>query len=74
LVRGLALGEGSGLALAGAGRLVELAAEAVVLGLEATEASLKGLAASTRDGLHASIIGEAGAATALIPAAEQGSA
>jgi hypothetical protein len=54
LAGGLAFGEGGGLALAGAGRLVELAAEAVVLGLQVTEASLKGLAASTRDGLHTS--------------------
>jgi hypothetical protein len=37
---GLALGEGSGLALAGAGRLVELAAQALVLGLEVVDASL----------------------------------
>ena len=62
LGRGLALGEGGGLALAGAGRLVELAAEALVLGLQVAEASLKGLAAGTRDGLHTPIIGEAGAA------------
>jgi hypothetical protein len=41
-----------GLALAGAGRLIDLAAEALVLGLQVAEASLKGLAASTRDGLH----------------------
>ena len=40
LVVGLALGEGGGLALAGAGRLVELAAEALVLGLQVAEASL----------------------------------
>jgi hypothetical protein len=46
------LGEGSGLALAGAGRFVELAAEAIVLGLQVVEASLKGLAAGTRDGLR----------------------
>jgi hypothetical protein len=59
LAGGLALGEGSGLALAGAGRLVELAAEALVLGLQVAEASLKGLAAGTRDGLHTSIIGRA---------------
>jgi hypothetical protein len=59
LGRGLALGEGGGLALAGAGRLAELAAEALVLGLQVAEASLKGLAAGTRDGLHTSIIGEA---------------
>jgi hypothetical protein len=57
LAGGLALGEGGGLALAGAGGLVELAAEAVVLGLQVAEASLKGLAAGTRDGLHTSIIG-----------------
>src|SRR5262249_27567639 len=55
---GRALGEGSGLALGCAGRLVELAAEALVLGLQGAEASLKGLAAGTRDGLHTPIIGE----------------
>jgi hypothetical protein len=48
----LALGERGGLALAGAGRLVELAAEALVLGLQVMETSLQGLAAGTRDGLH----------------------
>jgi hypothetical protein len=47
----LALCEGSGLALAGPARLVQLAAEAVVLGLQVMEASLQGLAAGTRDGL-----------------------
>jgi hypothetical protein len=52
LVGGLALGEGGGLTLAGAGRLVELATQALVLGLQVTKASLKGLAAGTRDGLH----------------------
>jgi hypothetical protein len=52
LVGGLALGEGGGLALAGASRLVKLAAEALVLGLQFADASLKGLAAGTRDGLH----------------------
>src|SRR5262249_27823484 len=57
LVGGLALGEGGGLALAGAGRLVELAAQALVLGLQVAKASLKGLAAGTRDRLHAFIIG-----------------
>jgi hypothetical protein len=56
----LALGEGGGLALAGAGRRVELAAETLVLGLQATEASLKGLAAGTQDGLHTCMIREAG--------------
>jgi hypothetical protein len=65
LVSGLALGKGGGLALAGAGRLVELAAEALVLGLQVVEALLKGLAAGTRDGLHTSIIGKAPAAAAL---------
>jgi hypothetical protein len=65
LAGGLALGEGGGLALAGAGRLVELAAEALVLGLQVVEASLKGLAAGTRDGFHTSIIGGTPAATAL---------
>jgi hypothetical protein len=64
LAGGRALGEGGGLALACAGGLVELAAEAVVLGLQVAEASLKGLAAGTRDGLHTSIIGEAPAAAA----------
>ena len=52
LAGGLALGEGGGLALAGAGGLVELAAEALVFGLQVTQASLKGLAAGTGDGLH----------------------
>ena len=47
------------LALAGTGRLVELAAEALVLGLQVAKASLKGLAAGTRDGLHTRIIGDA---------------
>ena len=37
---GLALGERGGLALAGAGRLVELVAQALVLGLQVVEASL----------------------------------
>jgi hypothetical protein len=63
-IGGLALGEGGGLALAGAGRLVESPAEALVLGLQVTEASLKGLAAGTRDGLHTSIIGAVPAAAA----------
>jgi hypothetical protein len=42
LVLRFALGKRSGLALAGAGRLVESTAEALVLGLQVTEASLKG--------------------------------
>ena len=65
LAGGRPLGEGGGLALAGARRLVELAAEALVFSLQVAEASLKGLAAGTRDGLHTSIIGGASAATAL---------
>jgi hypothetical protein len=64
LGRGLALGEGGSLALAAAGRLVQLAAEALVLGLQVAEASLKGLAAGTGDGLHTPIIGLVQAAAA----------
>jgi hypothetical protein len=52
LVSGLSLGEGGGLTLAGAGRLVELAVEALILGLQVADASLKCVAAGTRDGLH----------------------
>src|SRR5262249_47762150 len=55
LVGGLAPGEGRGLALSGARRLVELAAQALVLGLQVTQAPLKGLASGTRDGLHTSL-------------------
>jgi hypothetical protein len=62
LADGLALGEGGCLALTGAGCLVELPAEALVLGSQVTVLSLKGLAAGTRDGLHTPIIGEAQAA------------
>ena len=62
---GLPLGEGGGLALDGTESVVKLAALALVLGLQVTEASLKGLAAGTRDGLHTSILGEARAAAAL---------
>ena len=40
LVCGLALGERGGLALAGADRLIELATESLVLGLQVAEASL----------------------------------
>jgi hypothetical protein len=60
LVGGRCVGERGGLALTGAGRLVELAAEALVLGLQVAEASLKGLAAGTQDGLHTCIIRETG--------------
>jgi hypothetical protein len=52
LVGGLGPGEGRGLPLAGAGRLFKLTAEALVLGLQVAQASLKGLAAGTGDGLH----------------------
>jgi hypothetical protein len=44
---GLALSEGSGLALTGAGCLVELTAEALVLRLQVAEASLEDLASGT---------------------------
>ena len=53
---GLPLGERGGLALAGTEGLVELAAEALVLGLQVVDPSLKGLAASTPDRFHSSII------------------
>jgi hypothetical protein len=55
LTCGLALGEGSSLAFAGAGRLVELAAAALVLGLQVAQAPLKGLTTGTGDGLHTSL-------------------
>ena len=62
---GFTLGERGGLSLAGTEGLVELAAEALVLGLEVVDTSLKGLAASTRDRLHTFIIGKTRAAAAL---------
>jgi hypothetical protein len=49
---GRPLGKGGALALARVGHLVELAAEALVLGLQVTGPSLEGLAADTGDGLH----------------------
>jgi hypothetical protein len=52
LAGGRSLGEGGSLALAGAGRLVELAAQTHVLGLQIVYTSLEGLAAGTGDGLH----------------------
>ena len=55
---GFTLGERGGLSLAGPEGLVELAAEALVLGLEVVDTSLKGLAAGTRDRSHTSIIPE----------------
>jgi hypothetical protein len=63
LGRGLALGEEGGLALAGAGRLVELAAEALVLGLQVANTSLKGLAVGTPDRFHVGIIHSSGTRT-----------
>jgi hypothetical protein len=69
-----ALGEGGSLALAGTGRLVELTAESLVLGLQVTQALLKRLTAGTGDGLHTPIIGEVEVGAALTPVAEQGSA
>jgi hypothetical protein len=51
-----------------------LVPQALVLGLQVAEASLKDMAASTGDGLHTTIIGETQAAAVPIPAAEQGSA
>ncbi len=56
---GLALGERRGLSLAGTESLVELAAEAQVLGLEVADTLLKGLAASTPERFHTAIIGSA---------------
>jgi hypothetical protein len=52
---GRSLGEGGGLALAGANNLVEVAAEPLVLGSQVTHTSLKGLASGTGDGLHTSL-------------------
>jgi hypothetical protein len=52
---GITLGERGGLSLAGTEGLVELAAEALVIGLEVVDTSLKGLAASTLDRFHNSI-------------------
>ena len=53
---GLTLGERGGLSLAGTEGVVELAAEALILGLEVVDTLLKGLAASTPDRFHSSII------------------
>src|SRR5262249_1105477 len=60
LIGGLPLGEGGGLTLVGAGRLVELATEPLVFGLQVTHASLKGLAAGTGDGLHTPLYARSG--------------
>jgi hypothetical protein len=53
---GLALSEGSGLALAGTGRLVELAVEALDLGFQVVDLSPKRLAVGTPNRLHTGII------------------
>jgi hypothetical protein len=73
---GPALGEGSGLALAGARRFVELVAEALVLGLQVANPSLEGLAVGTPDPLYATslflCVGmplALGSFSALVPAA-----
>jgi hypothetical protein len=51
-----------------------MAAEALVLGLQVVEASLKGLAAGPRDGLHTPITRRSAGCNGAAPAAEQGSA
>ena len=56
LGRGLALGEGGGLALAGAEGRVELTPEPLGLGLQVMDSSLKGLAAVATDWLHGGIV------------------
>src|SRR5262249_25100672 len=63
-VGGRGLWGGGGPALAGAGCLGGLGAEALVLGLQVLEAPPKGLAAGTRDGGHTPIIGGAQATAA----------
>src|SRR5438552_52801 len=56
LGRGLALGEGGGLALAGTKGRVELTAEPLVLGVQVVDPSLKGLAVGAMDRLHVGIV------------------
>src|SRR5271166_3763704 len=53
---GWTLGKGTGLALAGARRFVQLLAQAVVFGLQVVDAALKDLAAGTPDRFHSTII------------------
>ena len=55
-ILGGAFGEGGGLPFAGTGGLVELTAEALVLGLQVVNASLKGLAVGTPNRFHIGII------------------
>jgi hypothetical protein len=57
---GLALGKRPCLALAGAGGLVESAAEALVLGLQLLDPSLEGPTVGTPDRFHAGIIRSSG--------------
>ena len=57
---GLALREGSGLALVGAGRFVELVAEALVLGWQVANPSREGLAVGTPDRFHIRILRSSG--------------
>src|SRR5262245_39112107 len=71
---GLTLGERPGLSLAGTEGRVDLTTEALVFGLQVAEASLKGLAAGTRNEWHTYIMGEAGVAAELTATEEQGSA
>jgi hypothetical protein len=56
LARGMALGEGGRLALAGAEGRVELTTEPFVLGLQFVDPSPKGLAVGTPDRFHAVIL------------------
>src|SRR5262249_10137433 len=56
LGRGLALGEGGGLALAGAEGRGEFTPEPIVLGLRVVNPSLKGLAGGATDRLHVGIV------------------
>ena len=60
LVRGLALGEWGGLALAGAGRLLKLAAEALVLGLQVVDPPLEGIAVGASGRLQDGIVRTSG--------------
>jgi hypothetical protein len=57
---GLALGKGSGLALAGTQGQVALTAEPLVLGLQMLDAPLKGLVVATPNRLHAGMIRSSG--------------
>jgi hypothetical protein len=56
----LALGKGPGLALASTQGRVEVTTEALVLGLQVVDPSLKGLAVGTSDCFHAGIIRSSG--------------